>query len=109
VTPAITTQFAPILGDCLESSLLRSVLAEDHVKQNAIYVDVDKSCRVKNSATNDITREDAAIEYERASRYGSIVARLLQSDAYEGLELRKLKDAMKVVFWQKYKPISEIG
>jgi hypothetical protein len=107
VTPAITTQFAPILGDRLESSLPRSVLAEDHVKQSAIYVDVDKSCRVKSSATNDITREDAAIEYERASRYGSIVARLLQSD--EGLELRKLKDAMKVVFWQKYKPISEIG
>jgi hypothetical protein len=76
-------------------------------KANAIYVDVDKSCRVKNSP-NDITREDAAIEYERASRYGSIVARLPESDAYEGLELRKLKDA-KVVFWQKYKPISEIG
>lgn len=80
----------------------------DREKQDAIYIDVDKSCRVKKSPS-DITRKSAAIEYERASRYGSIVAGLLKPDAYEGLELRKLKDAMKLVFWQEYKAIASSG
>jgi hypothetical protein len=76
----------------------------DKVKQDALYIDVDKGCRVKNAPAN-VTREDAAVEYERASRYGSIISSLLQPNAYEGLELQKLKEAMKVVFWQKYKSL----
>jgi AbiV family abortive infection protein len=76
----------------------------DMVKQDAIYIDLDKSCRVKN-APMDVTREDAQAEYERAGRYGSIVTRLIGPDGYEGLQLEKLKEAMKIVFWQKYKPI----
>src|SRR5260370_2830862 len=54
-----------------EPDVLSVAIGErDRAKQDAIYIDVDKSCRVKNSPS-DITREDAAIEYERASRYGS--------------------------------------
>lgn len=76
----------------------------DKIKQDAVYIDLDKSCRVKN-APMDVTREDAKVEYERASRYGSIVSRLVSPDAYEGLQLKKLKEVTKIVFWQEYKPI----
>jgi AbiV family abortive infection protein len=76
----------------------------DLVKQDAVYVDLDKSCRVKN-APMDVTREDAQIEYERAGRYASIVLGLIGPNAYEGLQLKKFKEATKIVFWQKYKPI----
>lgn len=76
----------------------------DTVKQDAIYIDLDKSCRVKNAPTK-ITREDAHAEYEKARRYASIVTGLVGPDAYEGLQLKKLKEATKIVFWQKYKPI----
>lgn len=75
----------------------------DRAKQDAIYIDLDKSCRVKNAPTR-ITREDAAVEYERASRYGSTLRMLVGPDVVEGLELQKLKEAMKIVFWQKYRP-----
>jgi len=76
----------------------------DMVKQDAVYIDLDKSCRVKN-APMDVTRDDAQVEYERARRYASIVTGLVGPDAYEGLQLKKLKEATKIVFWQKYKPI----
>lgn len=59
---------------------------------------------MKNAPTK-ITREDAQAEYERARRYASIVTGLVDPDAYEGLQLTKLKEATKIVFWQKYKPI----
>jgi AbiV family abortive infection protein len=75
----------------------------DAVKQDAIYIDLDKSCRVKN-APMDVTREDAHVEYERAGRYASIVLRIIGPDAHESLQLEKLKEAVKIVFWQKYKP-----
>jgi hypothetical protein len=79
--------------------------ARDRVKQDALYIDLDKSCRVKNGPM-DITREDAEAEYKRASRYASIVMGLVGPDAHEPLQLKKLKEAIKVVFWQKYKPIA---
>ncbi len=78
----------------------------DRVKQDAVYIDLDKSCRVKNAPT-DVTREEAHVEYERAHRYASIVTGLIRSDAYEGLQLKKLKEASKIVFWQKYKPVAD--
>jgi hypothetical protein len=31
--------------------------------------------------------------------------RLIGSDAYEGVQLKKLKEVTKIVFWQKYKPV----
>jgi hypothetical protein len=74
------------------------------VKQDAIYVDLDKSCRVKN-APMDVSREEAELEYRRAGRYGSTVLGLIGPDAYEGMQLKKLKEATKIVFWQKYKPV----
>jgi hypothetical protein len=73
----------------------------DRVKQDAIYVDLDKSCRVKNSPM-DVTREEADAEYERVRRYRSTVTSHVDSVAYEGLEFQKLKEAMKIVFWQKH-------
>jgi AbiV family abortive infection protein len=78
--------------------------ARDKVKQDAIYIDLDKSCRVKN-APMSVTREDAQVEYERARRYASTVARLVEPDAREGFQLTKLKQAVRIVFWQKYKPL----
>ncbi len=75
----------------------------DRVKQDALYIDLDKSCRVRN-APMGVTGEDAQVEYDRASRYASIVRRLIGPDAYEGLQLEKLKEATKIVYWQKYKP-----
>lgn len=76
----------------------------DNIKQNAVYVGLDKSCRVKSSPMN-VTREDAKVEYELARRYASIVLGMIDSDAYESPQLKKLKEATKFVFWQKYKPI----
>ena len=80
----------------------------DMIKQDAIYIDLDKSCRIKN-APMEVTRKDAQIEYEKSSRYASIVLGLVGPDAYEGLQLKKLKEVMKIVFWQKYKPIEGVG
>jgi len=77
----------------------------DRAKQNALYVSLDKSCRVKSTPVRRITREAARKEYERASRYRSIVAGLCEPDAYEGLQLQKLREATRAVFWQKYRPI----
>ena len=76
----------------------------DKVKQDAVYIDLDKSCRVKN-VPMDVTREDAQAEYERASRYALIITGLIGPDAYEGLQLKKLKEAVRAVFWQKYAPV----
>ncbi len=74
----------------------------DQVKQNAVYIDLDKSCRVRNSPLG-ITQEQAQREYELARRYGSIIRGLLRAEAYEGVQLQKLKEVMKIVFWQQYK------
>jgi AbiV family abortive infection protein len=82
--------------------------ARDRIKQDAIYIDLDKSCHVKN-APMEVSREDAAVEYKRASRYASIVIGLVGPDPHERLQLEKLKKAMKLVFWQKYKPITTDG
>jgi AbiV family abortive infection protein len=78
--------------------------ARDKVKQNSVYTDIDKTCRVKNSPIS-VTREAAQLEYERARRYASIVERVIGGNTHERLELQKLKEATKIVFWQKYKPI----
>jgi hypothetical protein len=37
--------------------------ARDRVKQDALYIDLDKTCRVKN-APMEVTREDALAEYK---------------------------------------------
>lgn len=75
----------------------------DKIKQDAIYIDLDKSCRVRN-APMDVTKEEAQVEYKRAERYGTIVRGVIRPDGYEGLQLQKLKEALKIVFWQKYIP-----
>lgn len=50
--------------------------------------------------------DQAQVEFERARRYGSIVTGLTAADPYEGIQLKKLKEATKIVFWQKYKPVT---
>ena len=52
-----------------------------------------------------ITKDEAEVKYQRARLYYSAVTRLVGADAYEGLQLTKLKEATKIVFWQKYRPI----
>jgi AbiV family abortive infection protein len=64
--------------------------ARDRIKQDALYIDLDKSCRVKNAPT-EVTREDADAEYKRARRYASIVVGLVGPDPHERLQLEKLK------------------
>jgi len=76
----------------------------DKVKQDAVYIDLDKDCRVRN-APMSVTNEDAQREYERARRYGSTVSGLVDYGDNDTLQLEKLKEATKLVFWQKYKPI----
>lgn len=80
----------------------------DRAKQNAVYVDLDKSCRVRKTPCG-ITSEQARKEYELAERYSSIIRGLLLPDAYQGLQLQKLKEAMTVVFWQKYRKPLQTG
>lgn len=88
-----------------EPSVLAVALGErDRVKQDALYVDLDKSCRVRSTPVTRITREAAQVEHERANRYRWIVTSLCEADAYEGLQLQKLREATKIVFWQKYQP-----
>jgi len=77
----------------------------DRVKQDAVYIDLDKSCRVRN-APMDITREQAQVEYVRAERYVSIVASLIELTNVT-LQLDKLKEVTKIVFWQEYEPTSD--
>lgn len=90
-----------------EPSVLAVAFGErDKVKQDALYVDLDKSCRVKSTPVRRITREAAQVEYERANRYRWIVTSLCEADAYEGLQLQKLREATKIVFWQKYRPVA---
>ena len=56
-----------------------------------------------------IKLEESQAEYDRAQRYRSTVQSLLRADAYEGPQLQKLKEAMKIVFWQKYTPSVSAG
>ena len=74
----------------------------DAVKQDALYIDLDKSCRTKNNP-GGVTQEDAEAEYKRADRYKWIVRGLIEPDAFEGIQLRRLKEVMKIVFWQHLK------
>lgn len=80
----------------------------DKFKQSALYVDVDKSGRVRSSPL-DIKLDESQAEYDRAQRYRSTIQSLLRVDAHEGLQLQKLKEAMKIVFWQRYKPAASSG
>lgn len=74
----------------------------DCIKQNAIYVDIDKSCRAKN-LPRVILQEDAEREQRKAEHYISAVRRLVGPNAYEGVQLSKLRKAVKAVYWQRYK------
>jgi AbiV family abortive infection protein len=100
----ISRDYFPLDDNDCESDVVEVASGKrDRVKQDAVYIDVDKSCRVKN-APMGVTKEDADIEYERARRYALIVTGIIGPDTYEGLQLQKLKEALKIVFWQKYKP-----
>lgn len=78
----------------------------DRIKQDALYIDLDRSCRVKKSPTS-ISQADAKKELELAERYKSAVRGLLQPNAYEHLQLAKLREAVTVVYWQHYRRQTE--
>ena len=90
-----------------EPSVVKIAKGErDRQKQDAIFVDLDKNCRVKQlRSPMSITREQAHEEYRRAELYASIVRRLIAYGAYESIQMDKFKEATKQVFWQRYKPI----
>lgn len=77
----------------------------DRAKQNAVYVDIDKSCRPVGPAF--ISREQAQAEYERAGRYAWIVNDRMSNNAFTGIQMEKLREAVQIVFWQKYRPANE--
>jgi AbiV family abortive infection protein len=93
--------------DNYEPTVVRIAKGErDRKKQDAVFVDIDKNCCVKqNRSPMNITREQAGKEYKQAERYASIVSRLIEHGASESIQMDKFKVATKQVFWQRYKPI----
>jgi AbiV family abortive infection protein len=92
-----------------EPSVIKIAKGErDRLKQDSVFVALDKSCRVKqqNSPMN-ITRDQAQTEYKRAERYASIVLRLIEHGGYKSIQMDKFKEATREVFWQRYKPFTE--
>jgi AbiV family abortive infection protein len=77
----------------------------DRVKQDAVYVDIDRGGRVKSTPVG-VTREAAQEEYERAGRYLRFVNSLVQDKRRESEEFRKLRESLKIVYWQRFKPIN---
>jgi AbiV family abortive infection protein len=77
----------------------------DKVKQNAVYVRIDRSGRVQ-STPSSVTMDAANEEYEKARRYRWFVGSLASDGPRDSEQFRKLREAMKIVYWQKYKPIS---
>jgi AbiV family abortive infection protein len=94
-------------GDNYERSVIKIAKGErDRKKQDAVFVDLDKDCRVKQQCSPmSITREQAEEEYRRAGRYASIVRGLIDHGGYKSIQMDKFKQATKEVFWQHYKPI----
>jgi AbiV family abortive infection protein len=77
----------------------------DKVKQDAVYVRIDRSGRVK-STPSGVTMNTATEEYEKAGRYQSLVNSLVTDGPKNSEQYRKLREAMKIVCWQKYKPVT---
>jgi AbiV family abortive infection protein len=77
----------------------------DKVKQDAVYVRIDRSGRVK-STPSSVTLAAANEEYEKAQRYRWFVSFLANGGPKTSEQFRKLREAMKIVYWQKYKPIT---
>jgi hypothetical protein len=91
-----------------ESSVVKIAKGErDRKKQDAVFVDLDKNCRVKRDRSPmTVTRKQAEEEFKQAQRYGSIVRHLIEKGGYASIQIDKFKDATREVFWQRYKPPS---
>jgi len=74
----------------------------DKVKQDAVYVSIDRSGRVK-STPSSITLEAAKEEYEKAGRYRWLVTSLATDGPKDSEQFRKLREGMKIVYWQKFR------
>ncbi len=91
-----------------DPSVVRIATGErDKVKQDAVYVRIDRSGRARNTPAN-VTMSAANEEYEKAGRYHSLVCSLAEDGPKASEEYRKLQEAMKIVYWQKYKPITPL-
>jgi AbiV family abortive infection protein len=79
----------------------------DKVKQDAVYVSIDRSGRVRSTPSN-VTMDAANEEYEKAGRYRWFVSSLASDGPRDSEQFRKLREGMKIVYWQKYKPTSHL-
>ena len=77
----------------------------DKAKQDAVYVRIDRSGRVRSTPLS-VTLEAAKAEYEKAGRYQWLVTSLATDGPRDSEQFRKLREAMKIVYWQKYIPIT---
>ena len=78
--------------------------SRDKTKQEAVYVNVDRSGRAK-TLPSEIAPEAAKREYDAAYRFHSFVRRLLEGESPNSEQFRKLREAMTIVYWQKYRPV----
>jgi hypothetical protein len=77
----------------------------DKAKQDAVYVRIDRSGRVRSTPLS-VTLEAAKAEYEKAGRYQWLVTSLATDGPRDSEQFRKLREAMKIVYWQKCIPIT---
>jgi hypothetical protein len=76
----------------------------DRVKQDAVYVGIDRRGRVKSTPTT-VTRKAAHEEYQRAERYLRLVNSLVTDERRDSEQFRKLRESLRIVYWQRLKPI----
>jgi AbiV family abortive infection protein len=93
--------------DEYEPSVVKIAKGErDRKKQDAIFVEIDKNCRVnQHRSPMNINLQQGDEEYKRAQRHASIVLRLVERGDYKSIQMSKFKEATKEVFWQHYRPI----
>lgn len=72
----------------------------DKIKQNAVYISIDRSACVKGQP-NKVGLKDANVEFKRAERFGSMIKFLVKDGPIGAEQYRKLKEALKVVYWQR--------
>jgi AbiV family abortive infection protein len=89
-----------------EPEVVRIATGErDKAKQDAVCVSIDRSGRVKSSPSS-VTLESAKEEFDKAGRYRWLVISLAADGPGDSMRFAKLRDALKIVYWQRYRPIT---
>jgi hypothetical protein len=81
-------------------------LKRDKVKQDAVYVRIDRSGRIISSPSRG-TLDEAKEEYVTAERYQRFIAALASNGLQDSEQFRKLQEAVKVVYWQEYEAVTD--